>query len=568
MPPTLHSYLRRLAATAPAAAGGEPEALDTGVVLLIVVGALLLLAGSGCVFGYLNWHGKQEINTILFYHAEHHTLRGRDFYWVHMKGGHRAAYIYDHAFMEEHYPYALKVYHSVLRKGPLLDVEIGAEQREVLHTEMIKSNTNHGSHSEAMDHETIPKCFLEGLSTQRGDLEPALIFQRRAVLFKQLYQGEAFSHPNEGQDDWKHPPTDPQFDAPLLIAKDSSLSYQLGLKKGTNTIAWWVSTVRTHGYETNHFARGWNGMVDAPRAAGGNTSKKPRRLSSRQMMEQTYKNSLETTTEMVAMENKPVSDVAVQYMYTKAPPPPPLGTSRRYSFTGVKHILIEDDQMGADEHKNDTSFSSSSTSSSSTSSSSTSSSTVPPPPPEARAPPSEDVWYIIDDDPLKPYYQHSVSDKVLWSWQLDTVGDIRVIPFPDKEYAMQQKNETNSTPTTLKDTHTYIKSPPPPPPPLGSTRRFSYTGSKHVLFEDKDRNSRSLFQKQRKSRLKSAVQGSISRNSSGPKKKKIKSGNNVWYAILDDPSKPYYQHSITKEVVWSLAKARSEGEVIVVPFPE
>jgi len=566
MPPTLDSYLRRLAATAPAAAG---EPLDTGIVLLIVVGALLLLAGSGCVFGYLNnWHNKHEINTILFYHAEHHTLRGRDFYWVHMKGGHRTAYIYNHAFMEKHYPYALKVYHGVLRKGPLLDVEIGAEQREVLHTEMIKSNANHGSHSEAMDHETIPKCFLQGLSTQRGDLEPALIFQRRAVLFAQLYQGEAFSHPNEGQDDWKHPPTEPYFDAPLLIAKESSLSYQLGLKKGTNTIAWWVSTVRTHGYD--HFERGWNGMVDAPTAAGGNTSKKNRRLSSRQMMAQTYKNSTETTTEMVAMEkSNPVSDGAVRHMHAKAAPPPPLGTSRSYSFTGVNHILIDDDLKGADEHKNDT-FSSSSTSSptstsisTSSSSSSTTSSTAPPPPPEAFAPPSEDVWYIVDDDPLKPYYQHSVSDKVLWSWQLDTVGDIRVIPFPDKEYAVQENNKT----TMLKDAHKYIKSPPPPPPPPGSTRKYSYTGSKHVLFEDKDRNSRSLFQRQ-KSRTKSAVQRSTNRNSSGQKNTMMQPGKNVWYAIVDDPTKPYYQHSITKEVVWSLAKARSEGEVIVVPFPE
>jgi hypothetical protein len=50
------------------------------------------------------------------------------------------------------------------------------------------------------------------------------------------------------------------------------------------------------------------------------------------------------TSTMTAMESNPVSDSAVQHIYKTAPPPPPLGTSKRYSFTGVDHILYEEEE--------------------------------------------------------------------------------------------------------------------------------------------------------------------------------------------------------------------------------
>ena len=50
------------------------------------------------------------------------------------------------------------------------------------------------------------------------------------------------------------------------------------------------------------------------------------------------------TSKMTAMESNPVSDSAVQHIYKTPPPPPPLGTSKRYSFTGVDHILYEEEE--------------------------------------------------------------------------------------------------------------------------------------------------------------------------------------------------------------------------------
>jgi hypothetical protein len=60
--------------------------------------------------------------------------------------------------------------------------------------------------------------------------------------------------------------------------------------------------------------------------------------------------------------------------------------------------------------------------------------------------------------------------------------------------------------------------------------------------------------------------GSTSHKSNGGGN--MKPANDLWYAITDNPEKPYYQHSITDEVLWSLADKRKEGAIRVIPFPE
>lgn len=423
--------------------------LDAGIILLIIVLIILVLVGIGCFYGVYLWHGKHELETIIYFHAEHKRLRGRDQYWLQFKGDHKHAYIHNHSYMLEHYPNALKVYHCILRSGPLEDIVISEDERETFYEEMIKANANHGNHSHSMEHETIPKCYWQINISNRNNNDPALIFQRRAVKFMKLYKGEIFSQLKEFQESWEHPKITDNFDVQLLVADESSLSYQLGLENDRSP-AWWVSTVKSRGYNNAFFKSGWNGTdgngagsvngggqssttsegngenedstsslpaitsssAMAAAAAGNKRNrKKSRRMSSRQLVKQ--KNPLQKTppltTEMVSMKQ---CDSAKTEPVDSTASLPSLTLTTKLSPLNKNKVRLNnsnsDDKSTSERNKSQ-----------------------PPPPPEHRAKPADDVWYIIDDDPLKPYYQHSLTGEVLWSMEKirNEKGKITVIPY-------------------------------------------------------------------------------------------------------------------------------------------
>ena len=172
---------------------------------------------------------------------------------------------------------------------------------------------------------------------------------------------------------------------------------------------------------------------------------------------------------------------------------------------------------------------------------------------------------------MKPYYQHSLKDDVLWSLkEIRAVKNIRVVPFPDDEKDKQEQKRSFLRPVQQK----------PPPPPRKDLEQIR---SKRSVFKGKKRSRRSSMQTMVKSIESNQKNGggkngktkrrSFERANSTSSVFHLSGGkkpnNNVWYRIVEEEKDPYYQNSVTSEVKWSLEEENEKGgEVIVVPFPE
>jgi len=305
MPPSLRSL-----AAAP---------VDAGVVVLVLI-ILLLLGAIGVVYYlYKHWHGRHELDFILYYHTEHQKQRDTDTYWCVYKGDHRHAYLKSHSDMVEHFPNALSLYHHLLHTGRgLIDVHIGVDMRQELMNEMLNANKKHQYGGTIW--EKIPTCHMPG--GEKKDNDPGVLFQRLAMAFRQQYKGELWQKENnenvQNNNNNNNSTTDiiVVLDYPLIVVQPhSSLSYCLGLETTTATTAtttsdvndvsredvisspaYWVSTVRSYGYNAGVFLNGWNNngekeeeqdvnVQKKKKKQENNKKKKTRRLSSREMIQ-------------------------------------------------------------------------------------------------------------------------------------------------------------------------------------------------------------------------------------------------------------------------------------------